>query len=164
MSTPIYKELLHYVSKCNKLVQLVVQVKCDVNVICSLRVDTHTHTHSDIADKSNFKKPGMGLPLAKVPGLKIKKTKYHSYSPAFPADIWLTTSYHDCNVNLCYICIHTKSLRSTIRFIPYFGFYELVCKLSPKVRNNSCVRSEACFVCSMSYCCDHVVHVSHMSV
>ena len=41
--------------------------------------------------------------------------------------------------------------------------------LSAKVGNKSCSRSEACFVCSMNYCCDHdnsyiASIVSHMSV
>ena len=55
---------LRYISKCNKLVQLVVQVKYHVNVIYNLGGG---HTHTDIADKCNFKKPGT---LAGAPGLK----------------------------------------------------------------------------------------------
>ena len=45
-------ELLQYIPKCNKLVQLVVQVRYQVNVIYSLG-EGHTHM-----DKNNFKKPG----------------------------------------------------------------------------------------------------------
>ena len=52
---------LRYVSKRNKLVQLVVQVKYHVNVIYSLgggHTHTHARKHTDLVDKSNFKKPG----------------------------------------------------------------------------------------------------------
>ena len=48
----------HYVPKHNKLVQLVVEVQYHVNVIYSLG---GRHTHTDVADKSNFKKLGMRL-------------------------------------------------------------------------------------------------------
>ena len=63
-TTPMYRKL-RYVSKCNKLVQLVVQVKYHVNVIYSLGgrytrarphmcthacAHTHTHTHNWFLD------------------------------------------------------------------------------------------------------------------
>ena len=44
MATPMHGKLC-YVSKCNNLVQLVVQVKYHVNIICSLR-GRHTHTET----------------------------------------------------------------------------------------------------------------------
>ena len=44
---------LRYVSKRNKLVQMVAQVQYNVNVIYSLGADTDRHT--DVADKSNIK-------------------------------------------------------------------------------------------------------------
>ena len=61
-------ELLCYVSKCSKLIQLDIRVHCHVNVIYSLEGG---HTHTDFVDKSNFKKPGVCLPKASTPGLKI---------------------------------------------------------------------------------------------
>ena len=65
---PVHRKL-RYVSKHNKLVQLVVQVQYHVNVIHSLG-GGHTHTHTDIVDKSNFKKPGARRPKGRrVPGL-----------------------------------------------------------------------------------------------
>ena len=62
---------LHYVSEHNKLVQLVVKVKYHVNIFIVLGAGTHTHTRTDIADKSNFKKPGVCHPKAGAPGLKV---------------------------------------------------------------------------------------------
>ena len=46
MATPMRRKL-RYVSKCNKLVQLVVLVQYHVNVIYSLG-GGHTHTHADM--------------------------------------------------------------------------------------------------------------------
>ena len=45
------------ISKCNKFVQLVVQVQYHVNVIKSRGADTHTHarTYTNVMDNSNFK-------------------------------------------------------------------------------------------------------------
>ena len=63
---------LHYISKCNELVQLVVQVKYHVNVFIVLGVDTCTHRHTNFTDKNNFKKPGAHRHM---PGLKIE-TRY----------------------------------------------------------------------------------------
>ena len=61
MTAPIQR-IVSLVSKHSKLVQLVVQVKYHVNVIYSLGGrHTDTHTHTNIADKSNFKKPGTHL-------------------------------------------------------------------------------------------------------
>ena len=60
MATPVHRKF-RYVSKRNKLVQLVVQVNYHVNVIYSLgggHTYTHANTHTNVADKSNFKKPG----------------------------------------------------------------------------------------------------------
>jgi len=37
----------------------------------------HTHMHTDIADKSNFKKLGTYLPLAGMSGLKIICMMYY---------------------------------------------------------------------------------------
>jgi len=41
-------------------------------VIKALGAGTHTHTHTDIADKSNFKKPGASAKGRHTPGLKIE--------------------------------------------------------------------------------------------
>ena len=60
---------IRYASKCNKLVQLVVQVEYDVNVIYSLG-GGDTHKHTDFTDKSNFKKPGAPAKGLHTPGLK----------------------------------------------------------------------------------------------
>ena len=46
MATPVYRKL-RYVSKHNKLVQLVVQVEYHMNVIYSLG-GRHTHAHANI--------------------------------------------------------------------------------------------------------------------
>ena len=66
---------LHYVSKCNKLVQLVVQVKYHVNVIYSLK-GGHTHKHTDFVGKNNFKKPGMCQPGLKRSRIDLCNKKY----------------------------------------------------------------------------------------
>ena len=64
-ATPMQRKL-HYVSKHNKLVQLVVQVY-HMNVIYSLG-GRDTHTHTNVADKSNFRHvPTKGR---NAPGLK----------------------------------------------------------------------------------------------
>ena len=57
---------LYYVSKYNKLAQLVVQVQYHVIIIYSLGTEIHTYTrrHTDVAGKSNFKKPGVCRPNA----------------------------------------------------------------------------------------------------
>ena len=44
-----------------------------------------------------------------------------------------------------------QDLFSTLASISY-----VVCK----VGNKSCGRSEACFICSMNYCCDHDIDSS----
>ena len=64
-ATPMPRKL-HYVSKYSSLAQLVVQVQYNVNIIYSLGAETHTYTHrhTDVADKSNFKKPGVRQPKA----------------------------------------------------------------------------------------------------
>ena len=67
-ATPMHRKL-RYVFKHNKLVQLVVLVQYHVNVINSLRADTHTHTHAhtDIPTlwtKAFSKKSGSRLPRA----------------------------------------------------------------------------------------------------
>ena len=72
------KELICYICKHNKLVQLVVQVKYHMNVIYSLwgQAHTHTHTHTNIVDKSNFKKSRRALAFGwHKPGFKSKKTR-----------------------------------------------------------------------------------------
>ena len=66
MATPVHRKLC-YISKSNKLVQLVVQVQYHVNAINRLgggHTHTHAHTHTDVADKSNIKKPKACRPLA----------------------------------------------------------------------------------------------------
>ena len=54
-------ELICYISKYNKLVQLVIKVWYHINVIYSLGAGTHIHRHTNIIYKSNFKKPGTHL-------------------------------------------------------------------------------------------------------
>ena len=53
-ATPMRRKL-RYISKCNRLVQLVVQVQYHVTVIYSLRgghTHTHVHTHTNVVDKA----------------------------------------------------------------------------------------------------------------
>ena len=66
------KNLLRYISKRNELVQLVVQVKYPVNVIDSLGSGDR---HTEVADKSNYKKPGMRW-LKCAPGLEVRNITY----------------------------------------------------------------------------------------
>ena len=63
---------LHYISKCNKLVQLVVQVQYDVNVIYGLRGrDTHAHAHRFRGQKQ-FQETKHAPAKEHVPGLIIE--------------------------------------------------------------------------------------------
>ena len=66
---------LHYISKCNKLVQLVVQVLYHKNVIYSLgggHTHTHAHTHTKLRGQKQFQEARRALAFGwHTPGLKV---------------------------------------------------------------------------------------------
>ena len=85
-ATPVHRKL-HYVSKCNKLVQLVIQVKYHVNVIYSFGADTHTHARTH-AHTHTHTHTHTGIPTS--------QTKVISRNQAlWPACAWFNNLLND---------------------------------------------------------------------
>ena len=88
----------YYVSKCNRLVQLVVQVQYHMNVIYSLW-GGHTHRRTNVADKSNFKKPGACLQLVRA---------------------WFKNICYSCNMGMSGLLdMYTQSPRAELQLLSY---------------------------------------------